>query len=618
MIAAAVSIAGAIAAWSGAVDLPRSVVDLGRVDPPFAEPVHASVPVRNGGDAVVAVERAVPHCAGCTRVAAVPPSIAPGATEEVRLLVEPGRSRGRLRFGATLLASGVPWAVAEVTMLVPGIDAGAAGPIELGGVGPGSALERAIPVRIVAPAGAECDVLAEGSGLRAWLEPESAAPVPIGHGLEERRTRLRLTLEAAQDAPDGPVDAAIELRLRDRDRALDRARLELRAEISRPSSAEPSALFVAAMPDGRARAMDVLLPACGGGAPSAEGAFVMSSETIGTSTRARIRPDAACVASVGAVRQGTVVLRCGGIEHRIPWLGFDLRPDGAPPSAAELARIIAFKRDSIRASTSAYFEETAIAAELLRSPSNAPVPPEGVRIRRWVHRSHDGCVRTTALRREGSADVDVTVSDGRSEARCVGDAEAIVRPDAGGGHALRAEWEAVAGMLGSVARGTARDGLEDLAEALRREPAGDVEIDWDTEATPGRPLLRVGIGRASPLRLWLDPAHGLAVVLREQTVDDGVTRDGVRWEASGFLEAASGIELPRAFRSVQTRVPSPSRAAPGTPQRTVLEQTMRCLAFRIDSPLGDSDRAPERAIGRVRMQALSAWDDGPPRRDPSP
>ena len=50
----------------------------------------------------------------------------------------------------------------------------------------------------------------------------------------------------------------------------------------------------------------------------------------------------------------------------------------------------------------------------------------------------------------------------------------------------------------------------------------------------------------------------------------------------------------------------------------MLEQTIGCLTFRIDAPRGDIERAPEQSVGRVRMEAMSVWDDGPPQKDRSP
>jgi hypothetical protein len=50
----------------------------------------------------------------------------------------------------------------------------------------------------------------------------------------------------------------------------------------------------------------------------------------------------------------------------------------------------------------------------------------------------------------------------------------------------------------------------------------------------------------------------------------------------------------------------------------MLKQTMGYLAFRIDAPRGDIERAPEQSVGRVRMEAMSVWDDGPPQKDRSP
>jgi hypothetical protein len=50
----------------------------------------------------------------------------------------------------------------------------------------------------------------------------------------------------------------------------------------------------------------------------------------------------------------------------------------------------------------------------------------------------------------------------------------------------------------------------------------------------------------------------------------------------------------------------------------MLEQTMGYLAFRIDAPRGDIERAPEQSVGRVRMEAMSVWDDGSPQKDRSP
>jgi hypothetical protein len=310
-----------------------------------------------------------------------------------------------------------------------------------------------------------------------------------------------------------------------------------------------------------------------------------------------------------------VRLRCGAAVHEIPWLGCDLDPADAPPTPAALREVIAFKRDLIRASTTAYLEDTFVAAELLRgTPAGAP-PASGVRIRRWVLRSHDGCSRATAIRPDGFTGADVTVSDGRIEARVGRDGAVAVREEAGAaGHALRAEWEAVAGMLGSVARGTARDGLEDLAEAIDREPAGAVQVAWDAPDEGARALLRVTLGGGSPMRVWLDPGHGLAVVRRAQSVDDGSVVDRVAWTADSFFATPCGIELPGRVRSIQERGPAAAEHH-GAPRRTVHEQAMRCLAFRIDPPAGEVDRSPERWSEQVRQQALAMWDEGCPRQE---
>lgn len=155
-------------------------------------------------------------------------------------------------------------------------------------------------------------------------------------------------------------------------------------------------------------------------------------------------------------------------------------------------------------------------------------------------------------------------------------------------------------MLGSVARGTARDGLEDLAEAIDRELPGDVQVAWDRPVMGGRALLRVTLGGGSPMRLWLDPVHGLAVVRREQSVDDGALRDRVTWTADSFFRTACGIEFPGRVRTVQARGSSAAAELPGTTPRIVHEQSMRCLAFRIDAPAGEVDRSPERWSEQVR------------------
>ena len=117
------------------------------------------------------------------------------------------------------------------------------------------------------------------------------------------------------------------------------------------------------------------------------------------------------------------------------------------------------------------------------------------------------------------------------------------------------------------------------------------------------------------MRLWLDPVHGLAVVRREQSVDDGTLRDCVTWTVDSFFRTACGIELPGRVRTVQERGPSASAERPGTTVRTVHEQSMRCLAFRIDAPAGDVDRSPERSAEQVRQQALAVWDEGRPRQE---
>ena len=603
----------AAATVGAAADLPRAAVDLGRVDPPFAEPIQVSVPVRNAGPAEAAIDRAVPHCAGCTRVAAVPRSIPAGGTGEVRLLLEPGRSRGRLRFGATLLGGGGPWCTAEVTMLVPGIDAGAPGAIDLGTVAPGAALERAVPVRVVAAPGSACSAVARGAGAWARFEGDGAAGVPLGHGLEERRGRVVVALDVPPGAPDGAVEASVDVELLEGGRVLDRSRVEVRASVARPSSAVPPALFVAPAPDGSVREFEVRLPTCGAQV-RAEGALVLGVAADAAGTRVRLLPDAAGAPARG-VRRGVVRLRCGAAVHEIPWLGCDLDPADAPPTPAALREVIAFKRDLIRASTTAYLEDTFVAAELLRgTPAGAP-PASGVRIRRWVLRAHDGCFRATAIRPDGFTGADVTVSDGRIEARVGRDGAVAVREEAGAaGHALRAEWEAVAGMLGSVARGTARDGLEDLAEAIDREPAGAVQVAWDAPDEGGRALVRVTLGGGSPMRVWLDPGHGLAVVRRAQSVDDGSVVDRVAWTADSFFATPCGIELPGRVRSIQERGPAAAEHH-GAPRRTVHEQAMRCLAFRIDPPAGEVDRSPERWSEQVRQQALAMWDEGCPRQE---
>ena len=598
----------------GAAQLPRAVTDLGRIDPPFAEPIQASVPVRNAGASDAAIDRAVPHCAGCTRIASAPRLIPAGGAGEVRLLLEPGRSRGRLRFGATLLSGGAPWCTAEVTMLVPGIDAGAPGAIDLGNVAPGAAIERAIPVRIVAAPGAACSAVARGDAARAWFEFGGAAGVPLGHGLEERRGRAVVAIEVPPEAPDGAIERAVDIELSEGGRVVDRSRVMARATITRPSAAEPAALFVTASADGGEREFEVLLPACGARV-EAEGARILGVVVDGAGSRVRLLPDVAVGEWARGLRRGVIRLRCGAAAHDVPWLGCDLDPADPPPTPAELREVIAFKRDIVRASTSAYLEDTLVAAELLRGPPPGAPPGSGVRIRRWVHRSHDGCFRTTAIRPDGAQGVDVTVSDGRMEARCGRDGAVTVREEAGAaGHALRAEWEAVAGMLGSVARGTARDGLEDLAEAIDREPAGAVQVAWDAPEEAGRALLRVTLGGGSPMRVWLDPGHGLAVVRRAQSVDDGSVVDRVAWTADSFFATPCGIELPGRVRSIQERGPAVAEHH-GAPRRTVHEQAMRCLAFRIDPPAGEADRSPERWSEQVRQQALAMWDEGLPRQE---
>ena len=599
----------------GAAELPRAAADLGRVDPPFTEPFRASVVVRNTGASAVVIDRAVPHCAGCTRIAAVPGSIPPGGTGEVRLHVEPGRSRGRLRFGATLLSGGTPWCTAEVTMLVPGIDTGGPGAIDLGTVAPGAAIERAIPVRIVASPGAACAAVARGSAARAWFEGDGTPGVPLGHGLEERRGRVVVAFAVPPDARDGVVEASVDVESLEDGRSLDRSRIEIRAWVGRPSSAAPAALFVTRAADGGVPEFEVLLPSRGAAAV-AEGATILGVTDDGAGTRLRLRPDLAAAVPVRGVRRGVIRLRCGVAAHDVPWLGFDLDARDGPPTPAILREVIAFKRDLIRASTSAYVEETFVAAELLRAPLPGAPPGSGVRIRRWVHRSHDGCFRTTAIRPDGAQGADITVTDGRTEARSGLDGATAVREQAGAaGHALRAEWEAVAGMLGSVARGTARDGLEDLAEAIDREPDGGVEVAWDRTSEDGRALLRVTLGSGSPLRVWLDPGLGLAVVRREQSVDDGTVVDRVAWTADGFFRTACGIELPGLVRTIQQRGRSAVAELCGTPRRIVHDQTLRCLAFRIDPPSGEVDRSPERLAEQVRHQALASWDEGRPRQE---
>lgn len=611
---AALPLAAALAV-GGAAELPRAATDLGRVDPPFAGPIQASVLVRNAGAAEAAIDRAVPHCAGCTRVASAPRSIPAGATGEVRLLLEPGRSRGRLRFGATLLSGGAPWCTAEVTVLVPGIDVGAPVAIDLGTVAPGTAIERAIPVRIVAVPGAACSATARGGAARAWFEGDGTAGIPLGHGIEERRGRVVVAMDVAPEARDGPVEAAVEVELLEGGRAVDRAQVAVRASVARPSSAVPAALFVTRPAEGGAREFEILLPSCGARV-EADGARILGVASDGAGTRVRLLPDVAAATPARGVRRGVIRLRCGAAAHDIPWLGCDLDPAAGPPTPATLREVMAFKRDIVRASTSAYFEDTFVAAELLREPPPGALRGSGVRIRRWVHRSHDGCFRSTAIRPDGAQGADVTVSDGRTEVRIGPDGMVSSRDEAGAaGHALRAEWEAVAGMLGSVARGTARDGLEDLAEAIDRELPGDVQVAWDRPVMGGRALLRVTLGGGSPMRLWLDPVHGLAVVRREQSVDDGTLRDRVTWTADSFFRTACGIELPGRVRTVQARGSSAAAELPGTTPRIVHEQAMRCLAFRIDSPAGEVERSPERSVEQVRQQALATWDEGRPRQE---
>ena len=75
--------------------------------------------------------------------------------------------------------------------------------------------------------------------------------------------------------------------------------------------------------------------------------------------------------------------------------------------------------------------------------------------------------------------------------------------------------------------------------------------------------------------------------------------------------AGRAIRCRRAF----PRLPGPHATLSS---HAMLEQTMGYLAFRIDAPRGDIERAPEQSVGRVRMEAMSVWDDGPPQKDRSP
>jgi hypothetical protein len=256
-----------VAALVLAASLPRFVADVGRIDPPFDVPIRAEVEVRNASGAAVELERGIPHCAGCTRVTGVPVTVPAGGTARIGIVFEPGDSRGRLRFGCTLLSGGVPWAVADAEATACGIDLRGPGTVEFGAVESGSASERSFRVRTVGPPGARLQAAAGGSAHAAVAA--DGAPTALADGTLVRHWLVTARIGCAPGADE--VRERIDLRLAAGERTIESRPVVVRAEPWQPSSAAPGALFLGCVDGLDACERHVLLPR-GAGALSAEGA----------------------------------------------------------------------------------------------------------------------------------------------------------------------------------------------------------------------------------------------------------------------------------------------------------------------------------------------------------
>lgn len=598
---------------AAAEPLPRFVQSLGRLDPPFPAPVRAEVEVRNGTGRAVRIERAVPHCSGCTRITGVPLELAAGGSARVGVVFEPGRSRGALRFGCTLLADGAPWATADAEVLVPGIDLGGSESVDFGSVERGAVTERAFAVRTVAPPGAALECVVRSGSVAAVAAADGPARAEAG-GLESTRWLVAVRLACGPgDAPDAAA-GELELRLLDRGCVLESRPVTVRAQPWSPATARPAALFLGNVAGMRSVERTVAIPA-GPGETSATGAELdagsPSAGWIQCVLRIPVEPTAP-----GAWRllRGSVEIRRGGERWSVPWLGFALGPaGGALPDARALAEVFAFRRDSILASTTAFRERTWIAGELVR-PVDPAAPRGDIAIDRLVHRSHDGTVRCTAVRRllAGGHVDDAVATDGRSEARRSDGGAAEVRACTDHlAHRDPAEWEALGGMVGCASRGTARSPGTDLAAELAGMDAGAVAVSWDRDAVPGVATVRVDLRGGAFDSVWLDPARGLAPVLREASWRDSAIEERNRWSAHGFFGTAGGSEFPAVVRVVQRRRPNRPPASPRTAWSTVFEQTLLCLEHSVDEPAAMPALPADRLLDVARERAERSWSRVP-------
>jgi hypothetical protein len=579
-----------VAALVLAASLPRFVADVGRIDPPFDVPIRAEVEVRNASGAAVELERGIPHCAGCTRVTGVPVTVPAGGTARIGIVFEPGDSRGRLRFGCTLLSGGVPWAVADAEATACGIDLRGPGTVEFGAVESGSASERSFRVRTVGPPGARLQAAAGGSAHAAVAA--DGAPTALADGTLVRHWLVTARIGCAPGADE--VRERIDLRLAAGERTIESRPVVVRAEPWQPSSAAPGALFLGCVDGLDACERHVLLPR-GAGALSAEGAEAAAAGPGPGPGPGRERvalriPLPESPPGEWRLLRGTIALRRGPERWSVPWIGFRAAAagdGGRPlPSARDVAEVFAFKRDAIRASTTVFRDRMSVGPELLRAADASPVDGE-LRVDRLVRREHDGSMRVTVVDRAvpGGRSVGGAATDGTREARRThgGPVEVRVATDHLA-HADPAEWEGLAGFVGSEARGTARAPTGDLAAELARLSADAVRVSWDRAAIPGAELVRIDLEGASADSVWLDPDRGLAPVLREAVARGPAGVDRNRWHGDHFFRTPEGIDLPSVVRIFQRRSANPERADGRIHWRTLFDRTLTCVSYVVQEP----------------------------------
>ena len=575
-----------LAALLLATSVPRFVTEVGRIDPPFAAPILAEVEVRNASTAPVEVGRGIPHCAGCTRITGVPLTVPAGGSARIGIVFEPGESRGRLRFGCTLLSDGIPWALADAEATACGIDLRGPGTVEIGAVEVGTTAERSFRVRTVGPPEALLEAAADG--LAHASVAADGAPVPVAEGILSRNWLVTARIACAPGIDE--VRERLVLALATEERKIESRTVVVRAEAWRPSSAMPGALFLGCVDGLDACDRELRIPR-GDGTVSADGARVASVEHAAGRTRIALRiPLDRTPPGEWCVVRGTVVLRRGAERWSVPWLGFRTGAGAgcirALPSAGHLVEVFAFKRDAIRASATAFRDRTHVGPELLRTPDASPAGG-ALEVDRLVRREHDGSMRVTVVDRAvpGGRSVGGAATDGGREARRThgGPIEVQDATDHGA-HADAAEWEGVAGFVGSEARGTARSPTGDLAAELARLPPGAVHVSWDRAALPGAELVRVELDGGSADALWLDPSLGLAPVLREAVGRGPAGVDRNRWHGDHFFRTPEGIDFPAVVRIFQRRsadpVPPDSRAG----WRTVFDRTLLCTSYEVRAP----------------------------------